>query len=189
MAVASLLRPFGQVFPDFFLLLVIVADGERHEAVERHFALAVERNQLRADTRQLEPLPHHLNGHAEPRGDILVAHLLIGQRLEGVELVGGMHGLADFVFGKADLCRVFHIERVAGHEKIRARFSCAWHAASAPQAAATGATSTALQNACAGGFRLQILQQAVSFDAGGELLDAAQPVGLAHIVRRGNKLR
>ena len=117
-AVGIALRPFGQVFPDFFLLLVIVADGESHEAIERHFALAVERNQLRADTRELEPLPHHLNRHAEPRGDIFVAHLLIGQRLEGVELVGGMHGLADFVFGKADLCRVFHIERVARHEKI-----------------------------------------------------------------------
>jgi hypothetical protein len=37
-----------------------------------------------------------LNRHAETGGDILIAHLLIGQRLEGVELIGGMHGLADF---------------------------------------------------------------------------------------------
>jgi hypothetical protein len=64
-----------------FLLPVIVAERERHQAIERHFLFSVERNQLRADTRQFEPLPHHGNRHAEPGGDILVAHLLIGQRL------------------------------------------------------------------------------------------------------------
>ena len=124
-AVGITLRPCGQVIPHFLLLLVIVADGERHQAIERHFALAIKRNQLRTDTGELEPLPHHLNRHAEPRRDILVAHLLIGQRLEGDELVGGMHGLADFVFGKADLCRVFAVDRVARHEKIEVRSSSA----------------------------------------------------------------
>ena len=118
------LRPGGQVFPDFFLLLVIVADGESHQAIERHFALAVERDQLRTDTRQLEALPHHLNRHAEPRGDILVAHLLIGQRLEGVELVGGMHGLADFVFGKADLAGFSTSSALHGTRKSKAIFFC-----------------------------------------------------------------
>ena len=58
-----------EVFPDFFLLLVIVADGERHQAIERHLAFTIERDQLRADPRELQPLPHHLNRHAEPRGD------------------------------------------------------------------------------------------------------------------------
>jgi hypothetical protein len=97
-----------------------------------------------------------------------------------------MHGLADFVFGKADLCRVFHIERVAGHKKIRRDFLAL---GKQPQRRKPSRTGDDFKNACAGGFRLQVLQQAVSFDAGGELLDAAQPVGLAHIVGRGNKFR
>jgi hypothetical protein len=46
------------------------------------------------------------------------AHALIGQRLEGVELVGAMHGLADFVFCQADLGGVVAVERVARHRKI-----------------------------------------------------------------------
>jgi hypothetical protein len=64
---------------------------------------AIERNQLGADARQLQPLPHHLHRDAEPRGDVFIAHAAIGQRLEGVELIGGVHGLVDFVFGKTDL--------------------------------------------------------------------------------------
>ena len=103
-----------------------------------HFALAVERDQLRADAGELEPLPHHCNGDAEPRGDIRVAHAAIGQRLEGVELVGGMHGLADFVFSKADLCRVFHIERVARHEKIDRDLLLLRHAAERGKPSASG---------------------------------------------------
>jgi hypothetical protein len=97
-----------------------------------------------------------------------------------------MHGLADFVFREADLCRVFHIERVAGHEKIGGDFLAL---GKQPQRRKPSGTGDDFKKACAGGFRLQILQQAVCFDAGGKLLDAAQPVGLAHIVGRGNEFR
>jgi hypothetical protein len=87
------------------LRLVIVGHGEGHDAFEVEFAFPVSGDDLGADIGELEPLPDNQRRHAEPGGDIVLAHAAISERLEGVELVGGVHGLADFVFGKADLGR------------------------------------------------------------------------------------
>jgi hypothetical protein len=90
-----------------------------------------------------------------------------------------MHGLADFVFGKADLCRVFHIERVARHEKIKGDLLLLRHEFQRGKPSATGYD---LELALGVGFDLQVLQQAVRCNAGGKRLDAVHWVGLAHIV-------
>jgi hypothetical protein len=54
-------------------------------------------------TGKLEPLFHHARRDAELGGDGGPPLPLVGQLLERLELVGGMHGRAHFVSGKADL--------------------------------------------------------------------------------------
>ena len=165
---------------------MIVADGEGHEAVERHFALAVERDQLRADTASLSRC--RTTGRVTPNRAAISSSLmpLIGQRLEGVELIGGMHGLADFVFGKADLGRILAVQHIARHRMIGLDLLLLRHQLERGEPPRTGDD---LEGAVAGGLHLQVLQQAVRVDAGGKLLDAVHAVGLAHIVGRGDKLR
>ena len=114
----ALPRIVGQRLPHLFLLLRIVGDGEGHQAIEGHLALAVGRDQFRADHGELEPLAHDLRRDAEPGGDLLLALAFVGQFLERVELVGGVHRLAQFVLGEADLGRLRAVAHFARHRII-----------------------------------------------------------------------
>jgi hypothetical protein len=58
-----------------------------------------------------------MRGHAEPRGDIFRAHpSFVGQLLERLELVGGVHVFPGDVFVEADLVRI-----VAGIDDVADR--------------------------------------------------------------------
>ncbi len=93
----------AQLLEHGFLPRMIVGDGIGAKLVERQYAIPVTLHQHRADGGELQPLFHHTGRHAEAGRDILVAQPLLNmQRMEGVELVGGMHGCSHFVFREAD---------------------------------------------------------------------------------------
>ena len=83
--------PLGLLEPCRFLCRVIVADGEGHQLVEVHVPGAVDLDQARADARELEPLPDGRGAAPEAGGDFLRAFAALGERVECLELVGGMH--------------------------------------------------------------------------------------------------
>jgi len=94
---------------------VVVAQRERHQLVQVDAVLAVQRQQLRRQRRQLQPALHRQHRHAEARRHVLYALALVNHRLEGIELVGRMHRLAPAVFGKADLQRALGRHQLAQH--------------------------------------------------------------------------
>ena len=167
--------------PDFFLRPVIVGDRESHQAIERHRALAVGGDQLRADHGQLEPLPHGVRRDAEPRRDLFLALAVIGQLLERLELVGGMHRLAHFVFGEADLGRVRAFAHLTGNAVIGGDLLLLREKFERGKAAASGDNFVSL----AVRADLQVLQQPVRHDAGGQPRDIG--LGLADIGGGGDK--
>ncbi|MCL4699785.1 MAG: hypothetical protein KJ023_22455, partial [Burkholderiaceae bacterium] len=73
---------------------MVIAQRERHQLVQVDAVLAVQRQQLRRQGRQLQPALHHQHRHAEARRHVLDTLALADQRLEGLELVGRVHGLA-----------------------------------------------------------------------------------------------
>ena len=88
------LLPVGKAGPDAFLGRMIVGDGEGHDMLERHLAAPEGIEQLRAHTGELEPFLHDGFGHAEARRDVGCRHAAVGEGPERLELVGGMHRLA-----------------------------------------------------------------------------------------------
>ena len=175
-----------QVLPCRFLRLVIVRHGEGHQLVEGHFLGAVELDELRADGRQLEPLPHHRRGDAEAGGDFLRPLAGPGKGMKRLELVGGMHRLPHDVLGKADLARVLVVEHVAADRRVLGNRLLLRQKLERRKAASARHD---LELAFGGGTDLQVLQQAVRLDAGGKLVDADTATGLAHIGPRGHQLR
>jgi hypothetical protein len=101
-----LLGPFRQRLPNFLLPSGIVSESEGHQVFERHVTVAICLDELRADHRQLEPLLDHARRDAELGRDSVIPLPFVGQLLERLELVGGMHGASHFVFRQADLVRV-----------------------------------------------------------------------------------
>ncbi len=94
----------GQHLP---LPVPVLADAEGGQLVQGQRPLPVGGHQLRRRRPQPQPLAHDLGGDPEPRPDLLGAvALLLGEAFEGLELVGGMHGLAGDVFIEADLMGV-----------------------------------------------------------------------------------
>ena len=174
------------LLPHAFLRLGIVGDGEGHDAFEIEVAFPVGGDDLAADIGELEPLADDERRHAEPGGDIVLAHAAIGQRLEGVELIGGVHGVADFIFGKADLDRVLAVQHVARHGMIVLDLLALGEQFERGVPPPSG-DDFELAIRC--GLDLHVLQQAVRLDAGGKLLDAVAAVGLAHIGGGGDELR
>ena len=97
----------GQVFKNLLLPVVVVGDGERLQLVHGQPAIAVNLNQLGADSAEAKPLLHHMRGLTEPGRDFLRAPSAIFRKLaEAFKFIGGMQVLAVDVLIKADLCRV-----------------------------------------------------------------------------------
>jgi hypothetical protein len=89
------------------LTVLIRADAEGHQLVERQRPFPIGGHQLRRRRSQPKALPHHLSRNPEPGADLFRSvALLHGEPLEGLELVGGMHGLAGDVLVEADLVGV-----------------------------------------------------------------------------------
>ena len=118
---AAPLVPVWQLLPNLLLLAVIIAEREGHQLIERHLVLAEGRDQPRAHDGEFEALPHHGRGRAEPGSDRLRPLAVIGETLEGVELVGGMHGFADDVLREARFRqrRIIGRPHVARHQVVR----------------------------------------------------------------------
>ena len=90
-----------------FLPGMVLGDGKGHQLVERQMAIAIDFHQLGRDRTQAQALLHHVRRHAEPGRNLLRAETaFIGELLERLELVGGMHFFPGDVFVKADLMRV-----------------------------------------------------------------------------------
>jgi hypothetical protein len=94
---------------------MVVAERQRHQLVQVDAVLAVQRQQLRRQRRQLQAALHRQHRHAEARRHVLDALALVDQRLEGLELVGRVHGLAPAVLGEADLQRALGRHQLAQH--------------------------------------------------------------------------
>ncbi|CUI28818.1 Uncharacterised protein [Achromobacter xylosoxidans] len=106
--------PFGRTIVRGFLCGVIVGDGQGHQLFQRGDSGAVVGQQARRDVRQLQAALHHQRGHAEIGGNVFDGSAFLDQRGEGRELVGGVHGLALHILGKADGTR-----RRIGHQQAR----------------------------------------------------------------------
>jgi hypothetical protein len=104
-----------------------------------------------------------MRGDAKARSDILVAHAVIRQRLEGIELVGGMHGLAHFVLGQADLDRILAVEHVADNGMVFGDLPVFFHQLERGKTPCPGDN---FEPAFGGGLDLQILQKAMRFGYG-----------------------
>ena len=101
--------------PHLELRLVVIRNGQRLQLLERCLFLSVSLDQLRMHVGQLEALADHDLADAEVRGDIGDRLAGVYHRLEGVELVGGVHRHADGVLGGAGFDRLFVGEPAAGH--------------------------------------------------------------------------
>jgi hypothetical protein len=75
---------------------------------EGDFALAVGRDDKRANPRQFEALLHHGFGNAEARGDVGGTYAVFNEGEERLEFIGGMHLFQHGVFDEADF-RGVHI--------------------------------------------------------------------------------
>jgi hypothetical protein len=67
----------SQLFPHPLLQGVIVGDGEGHQFLKGHLALAINIHQDRTDRAQAQALSHYRGRRAETRGDILGAQTLL----------------------------------------------------------------------------------------------------------------
>jgi hypothetical protein len=98
---AGNVRP--KFLPNVFLLRMVIGEGEGGQFIEVQLLIAVGLHQHRADDGELEALLHHGGGDSEPCGDILRVHALLRmERMERLELVGGMHRRPDRVFSERD---------------------------------------------------------------------------------------
>ncbi|MNV53975.1 hypothetical protein D3C71_1461440 [compost metagenome] len=98
--------------------VLILADAEGGQEVQVEGPVAIGRHQLRRRRAQTKALPHHMGRHPETRPYLLRAvALLVRQLAEGLELVGGVHGLAGDVLVEADLMGIVqdvhdHLDRM-----------------------------------------------------------------------------
>src|ERR1700736_2192313 len=76
------------------------SDGERHQLFERHTVVGIDVEQIRGDSREPEPLLHHVDGDEEDGRDILLRTTLLAQRLKCPKLVERMKRDAMHIFGK-----------------------------------------------------------------------------------------
>ena len=97
----------AQLLEHLPLPVLIRADAEGHQLVQGQRPVPIGRHQLRRRRAQPEPLAHHMGRHSEPGADLFGSVALLGgEPLEGLELVGGVHGLTGHVFVEADLVGV-----------------------------------------------------------------------------------
>ena len=154
---------------------MVVGDGECRQFVEGQFLVAVGLHQLGADRAKLEPLPDHGRRAAEPRSDVLCRHAFLAIQLgERLELVGGVHAEADYVFSKADLMGVVRgVENAAHRLGLLDLLALGAKQMRKPPAFADGDKVIARLLVLAIAFRLdhKILQQALGGDARGQGFD------------------
>ena len=126
-------------------------------------------------------MPDHGRRDAEPRGGVLDAVAGIDQRLERLELIGGMHCLPHLVLGKANLGGVLVLrQHVACDRRVFGEGLLLRQQLERGEASASGDD---FECAVGGGPHLQVLQQALGRDVGGEFLEAVHAVGFPHVVR------
>lgn len=173
-----------QALPSLLLPTVIVGDGKGHQVLERDLFLAVERDEPRADVRELQAPLDDCGSDTEPCSDILDALARIDELAKRLELVCRVHRFPSRVLDKADL----HGPLVA-HDETRHRV--VGRDASLLDQALQRAPAPAAGNDCVSGVRLaltlrtlidiEVLQDALSVDELGELLDAGLAGGLANV--------
>ena len=73
--------------PDLFLPGMVVRNREGHQLLQRHAVIGIDFQQLGRHAGELQPLLDDLRRHEEAGGDLLLAHSLFLQRLEGTELI------------------------------------------------------------------------------------------------------
>ena len=153
--------PRLQALVDGDLLLVVVADGEGHQAVESQVALAVFGEQLRGGPAELEPLRDVAFADAEAAGYLGGALAAFDEAGKRLELVGRVHGLPHGVFHQAQLEGVAAVADLAGHGKVRRQLALLLQLAEGFQASAAGDDAVA---AVTVGGDHQVLHQAVGED-------------------------
>ena len=95
------------------LALLILADAEGHQLVQRQRPVAIGRHEFGRRRPEPQPLTDRLRGHPEAGADLLgTIAPLVREPLEGLELIGRVHGLAGDVLVQTDLVSViFRIDR------------------------------------------------------------------------------
>ena len=106
-----------QPLEHLLLALVVAADGEGHELVERHAVLGIDVEQLRRDRGEPQALPHHVDRDEERRGDLLLGLALLAQRQERPELVERVQRRALDVLGEQVLLGDAALANDAGHRR------------------------------------------------------------------------
>ncbi len=96
--------------PDLFLPHLILGDSEGHQLFQRHAILGIDLQQCGRDRRQAQALLHHLGIDEEGGGDLLLAHALVAQGLEGAELIERMQWCPFDILGE----RYFVDQHVTG---------------------------------------------------------------------------
>ena len=171
--------PLRNLAPYPFLRVMVVGDGKGHDMLQAHLTFAVGGEKGRGDIRQLQPLLHHGFGDAEARGHIGERRSLVDERLEGLELVGGMHRLALHVFRKADFSGIrVLIDDVAGNGPVRPRVSGLGQRLKREQPPASGHHGVFAALVLAHDQRLQ---QPMRRNRCGQFLDAFAAIGFADI--------
>ena len=89
--------------PDLFLRLMIISDREGLQLFQAHAPVAIELDECGRHIGQLEPSSDKQRSYAEPGGNILNAEACADEPVKRLELIGGMHRLADRVFDQAEL--------------------------------------------------------------------------------------
>src|SRR3546814_16507755 len=72
--------------PDLGLTLVVFGDGDGHEMLQCHAVLRIDVVQHGRPGCEAQPLLHHVAGHEERRGDLLLGPALGPNAFEGAEL-------------------------------------------------------------------------------------------------------
>ncbi len=180
----------AQLLEHLPLPVLILADAEGHQLVQGQRPGPIGRHQFRRRRAQPQPLTHDMGRHPEPGADLLGAVTpLFGEPLEGLELVGGMHGLARHVLVETDLVGVVLGVHDAAHRMGPLdRLALGQQPQPLTAALADGHEVVPGRNALPVPLDLdhRRLQHSLGLDGGREGLDGRRAVrGLPRILRRG----
>ncbi len=157
---------------------VVVGDGEGHDLLQGQAFSAVCLENGGTDAGEFQALRHHGFGNAETRGDIGNGDALVDEVAESLELVGGVHIVAQHVFEKADFARVdVAFGQLARHRMSAFDLPGLGEQQERRQSLASGDNGELLALL----FHDEILLQAVRLDAGGKFVNETLVLRLADV--------
>ena len=160
------------LLPRRHLTRAIGGDGEGLEDLEVDLVGAVGIEQLGRGIAEAKALLDDALGHAEAGGDVGDRGAVMGQRAEGLHLIGGVHGDADHVLGERQLVvGGAVVDDPAGHGVVAGQHILGDEVGQRGEAPAAGDDGVAVRTLLAGaeGADDEVLEQAVSGDGGLEL--------------------